>query len=145
MGKKTVGVYYFGLWAIISGAWYLLTSLKALAPFLRHLKEAQPSAVQHNAMVMLLIIGIVAIFMVTGYTFIRLKRFSLYLITIIFILQFFYSLFAIVFLPSDPFFLNITPPKIIYLLWFLASPVIGLGYVVRKSTKQLFGVKSVLG
>jgi len=145
MGKKTIGVYYFGIWAILSGAWYLLTSVKALTPFLKHITEAQYSSVQHNALVMLLIIGVVAVFMVVGYNFIRLKRFSLYLITLIFIVQFFCSLFVILFVPSEPFFLNITVPKIFYLVWFLISPIIGLGYVIRKSIKQLFGVKPVTG
>lgn len=144
MKKGGIGTYIFGAWAILTGCWYLISSIKMLMPFLFHLREADPSAINHNAMAMVILLGIVTLFVVIGVSLIKIKRFALYLLTFIFIIQFFYSAFIILFVSDEPYFLEMNLSKIIYLIWFLALPLIGLVYVTRKGVKKLFGVSKVI-
>jgi len=141
---KRIGVLIFGLWAILTGCWYLFGSITAILPFLFHLKQADPISIRHNGIIMMLLLGLVALFVIIGVNLITRKRFALYLLTSVFVVQFFYSLFVVLFVSTEPFFYYMTISKITYLVWFLAVPLIGLIYVTRKRVKEFFGVGKVI-
>ncbi|MBF0217819.1 MAG: hypothetical protein HQL30_12605 [Candidatus Omnitrophica bacterium] len=141
--KIISGKNIIGFWSFITGIIYFCGFAVELTKYLRYFNASTQQSLVHNGTILIIFFGMVAVFVSIGYFLIKLKRVALYLVTLLFVMQLFFSLFKVLFMETEPFLMDITAYKIFYLIWFIVMPLFGLVYVTRKNTKELFNVRNI--